>query len=48
MTKDELLAEFDVLGFAYGMVVVQRKADGVKGTMNFVGAPRDYYNFQEA
>ena len=35
MTKDEMLAEYDVLGFAFGVCVVRRKADGVRGTLLF-------------
>lgn len=48
MTTDQMLAEFDVLGFALGMCVVQRKSDGVKGTLFFDGNPRVYYDFQAA
>jgi hypothetical protein len=49
-TKDEMLAEFEVLGFGYGYCIVKRKSDGVRGTFDF--GPREgiryYYNFQEA
>ena len=51
MTTDEMLAEYDVLGFAYYMCVVQRKSDGVKGTLDFSNDQngiRRYYNFVEA
>lgn len=48
MTKEQMLAEYDVLGFALGMCVVRRKSDGVKGTLFFEGNPRVYYDFQEA
>lgn len=45
MTTDEMLAEYEVLGFALGFCIVQRKSDGVKGTLDFDHAPRRYYNF---
>ena len=51
MTKDEMLAEYDVLGFSYYMCVVQRKSDGVKGTLMFdddYENGRNYHTFQEA
>ena len=54
MTKDQMMDQYEVLGFAYGMCVVQRKSDGVKGTLDFGdhtldnGRTRYYYNFVEA
>lgn len=45
MTTDEMLAEYEVLGFALGFCIVQRKSDGVKGTLDFDHAPRRYFNF---
>lgn len=48
MTTDEMLDKYEVLGFALGMCIVQRKSDGVKGTLDFDHAPRFYYNFREA
>jgi len=51
-TKDEMLEDFEVLGFAYGMCVVKRKSDGAKGTLQFGTFEDDptryYYDFQEA
>ena len=35
MTKDEMLEKYNVLGFAYYMCVVERKSDGVRGTLDF-------------
>lgn len=35
LTRDEMLEQYEVLGFAYGYCVVKRKADGVEGTLNF-------------
>lgn len=52
MTKDEMLAAYEVTGFAYGYCVVRRKSDGVRGTLDFNHGsptePRIYTNFQEA
>jgi hypothetical protein len=50
MTKDEMLEQFTVLGFALGLCVVERKSDGVRGTLDFSNdyGVRKYYNFQEA
>ncbi|MBR9803255.1 hypothetical protein GYB59_16900 [bacterium] len=43
----ELQRDFHVLGFLSPVVVVQRKNDGVKGSMFFQHAPRLYYGFEE-
>ena len=50
MTKDQMLDQFDVLGFALGMCIVRRKEDGKEGTLDFtaVDGIRYYYNFLEA
>lgn len=50
-TKEEMLAEFDVIGFWLGICIVKRKSDGVKGTLEFTTdptIPRIYSDFQEA
>lgn len=47
-TTAELQKEFDVVGFSMGMVVVDRKSDGVRGSMHFDHSPRVYYSFQPA
>lgn len=44
-TTQELAAEFDVIGFMAPIVVVRRKADGVKGSLEFQHNPRIYFNF---
>lgn len=44
----ELQQDFTVLGFSAPFVVVVRKADGVKGTLEFTHHPRVYFNFQAA
>ena len=46
-TTTELQEEFKVLGFGYGLVAVERKSDGVKGSMEFTHRPRFYFNFKE-
>ena len=50
LTKDQMLEQFEVLGFALGLCVVRRKPDGRRGTLDFtdVAGVRFYYNFQEA
>lgn len=47
MTTEEMLDQYTVIGFSYGMCVVQRKSDGMKGTLDFDHEPRYYYNFVE-
>ena len=44
----ELSADFEVLGFAAPFVVVVRKADGVRGALQFQHSPRFYYAFELA
>jgi hypothetical protein len=45
-TTDQLSDEFEVVGFMAPLVVVRRKADGVKGSLEFQHQPRMYFNFQ--
>jgi hypothetical protein len=42
---DALRQEFEVLGFAAPFVVVRRKSDGQKGSLEFTHNPRVYFNF---
>lgn len=44
-TTQELTEEFQVIGFAAPLCVVRRKADGVKGSLEFQHSPRLYFNF---
>jgi hypothetical protein len=37
--------DFEAIGFAAPFVIVRRKADGVKGSMEFTHSPRWYFNF---
>lgn len=43
----ELGRDFEVEGFMAPFVIVKRKADGVKGSLEFQHSPRFYYNFKE-
>jgi hypothetical protein len=43
----QLTKDFEVLGFAAPLVVVRRKADGRKGSLEFQPHPRLYFNFEE-
>ena len=44
----ELQQDFTVQGFASPCVLVIRKSDGVKGTLEFIHQPRFYFDFVEA
>lgn len=41
----QLGQEFEVIGFMAPFVVVRRKADGKKGSLEFQHNPRFYFNF---
>jgi hypothetical protein len=43
---DQMCADFDAIGFMAPVVVVRRRADGVKGTLLFQHHPRFYYGFE--
>jgi hypothetical protein len=45
-TTDELGQDFEVIGFMAPLVVVRRKADGTKGSLEFQHNPRIYFNFK--
>jgi hypothetical protein len=45
LTTDQLREQYDVLGFLAPFVVVRRKSDGAKGSMEFTHNPRFYFNF---
>ena len=42
----ELGEDFEILGFAAPLVVVRRRADGVRGSLFFQHTPRFYFAFQ--
>ena len=44
----ELTKEFSVEGFLAPFVVVVRKSDGVRGSMEFIHCPRFYFGFKKA
>jgi hypothetical protein len=44
-STEELARDFEVISFLAPFVVVQRKSDGVKGSMEFTHDPRWYFNF---
>lgn len=41
----EVQADFEILGFAAPFVAVRRRADGVKGYLQFTHNPRVYFGF---
>ena len=43
---DQLMAEFEVIGFMAPVCVVRRRSDGVKGSVEFQHSPRYYFSFQ--
>lgn len=42
---EELQRDFDVIQFAAPLVVVRRKSDGMRGSLEFRASPRIYFNF---
>ena len=45
---EQLLADFEVLGFMAPYVVVKRKADGRKGSLSFQHLPRFYFEWKKS
>ena len=45
-TTEELSQDFEVIGFLAPLVVVRRKSDGKKGSLEFQHSPRFYFNFK--
>ena len=45
--SQQLREEFEIVGFSAPWVVVKRKSDGVKGSLEFQHSPRFYFDFQE-
>jgi hypothetical protein len=45
-TTAELQEDFEVIGFLAPFVAVKRKADGVRGLLEFTHAPRLYFNWE--
>ncbi len=49
LTTGEATDKYEFIGFGGGLVVVKRKSDGVKGSLNFTpDYPRYYFDFMEA
>jgi hypothetical protein len=42
----ELQIDFEVLGFSAPFVIVRRKADGQRGTLQFTHSPRYYFGWE--
>ena len=42
---DQLVKDFEVVGFAAPLVVVRRKSDGQRGSLEFCHMPRFYFNW---
>jgi hypothetical protein len=42
---DELQEDFKVIGFTSPFVAVERKSDGMTGTLEFTHMPRFYFDF---
>ena len=42
---DEMSQDFEAIGFLAPLVVVRRKSDGKKGSLEFQHNPRFYFNF---
>ncbi len=45
-STDELVEEFEVIGFMAPICVVRRRSDGQKGSVEFQHSPRFYFGFQ--
>ena len=43
----ELTKNFQVESFLAPLVIVNRRSDGARGTLDFQHAPRFYFNFRE-
>lgn len=43
---EQMVAEFQVLGFAAPFVVVNRRSDGRRGTLQFTHRPRFYFGWE--
>lgn len=45
-TTSELGRDFEVIGFMAPLVVVRRRSDGVKGSLEFQHSPRFYFGWK--
>jgi hypothetical protein len=46
-TTAEMSRDFEPLGFAAPLIVVRRRSDGKKGSLEFTHMPRFFFNWQE-
>ena len=44
---DQLSEDFEAIGFMAPLIVVRRRADGAKGSLEFQHSPRFYFNWQQ-
>lgn len=45
-TTDQMIEEFEAIGFMAPLVVVRRRSDGQKGSLEFQHSPRFYFSWQ--
>lgn len=43
----QMQEEFEAIGFMAPFIVVKRRSDGVKGSLQFTHSPRWYFGWQE-
>ena len=43
---DQLIRDFEVIGFVPPYVMVKRRSDGVQGLLEFTHRPRVYFDFR--
>lgn len=44
-TTETMQEEFEPLGFSAPFIVVRRRSDGVRGSLEFTHSPRVYFNW---
>lgn len=45
-STDQLTEDFEAIGFMAPLIVVRRRSDGAKGSLEFQHSPRFYFNWQ--
>ena len=45
-TGQEMSRDFEAIDFAAPFIIVRRRSDGVKGSLEFTHYPRVYFNWQ--
>ena len=46
-STDQLSEDFEAIGFMAPLIVVRRRSDGAKGSLEFQHSPRFYFNWQQ-